>query len=136
MDSTLLPEDLDDFGTTTASFHGVQGEGTELALQLNVMLGIGTLLPGASEMDIEDFPQATKPGEQFINPSVAHEEGVGMYETLRTDVDDLAGSPLAADSESPFSDGMASLTLAAQEDAMAYELTGNPLAAGSEPHVH
>ncbi|KAF8272277.1 hypothetical protein EI94DRAFT_1697617 [Lactarius quietus] len=116
MDSTHLPEGLDDFGLTAVPFHGVQGEGTELALPLDVTLRIDVLLLlGASEFEVADFPWATEPGEQFT--SAAQEEDVGM--------DDLCelmlmsrGSPLAA-----------------SKDTRVDELTGTPLAEGSKPHV-
>ncbi|KAF8257950.1 hypothetical protein EI94DRAFT_1816428 [Lactarius quietus] len=95
MDSTHLPEGLDNFGLTAVPFHGVQGEGTELALPLDVTLGIDALpLPGASEFEVADFPRATKPGEQFS--LAAQEEEVGMDVPLQTDVDESAGSPSAA----------------------------------------
>ncbi|KAF8262955.1 hypothetical protein EI94DRAFT_1704376 [Lactarius quietus] len=73
MDSTLLPEGLDDFGMTAVPFHGSQD---------------ALLLPGT-------FPQAAKPGEQVYNPLAAQEEDVGMGTPLCTDVDESAGSPSA-----------------------------------------
>ncbi|KAF8274720.1 hypothetical protein EI94DRAFT_1794021 [Lactarius quietus] len=118
MDSTHLPEGLDDFGLTAVPFHGVQGEGTELALPLDVTLGIDVLpLPGASEFEVADFPWATEPGEQFT--SAAQEEDIGMDAPLQTDVDESVGSPLAA-----------------SKDTRVDEPTGTPSAEGSEPHVH
>ncbi|KAF8265469.1 hypothetical protein EI94DRAFT_1804318 [Lactarius quietus] len=72
MDSTLLPEGLDNFGMTAVPFHAAQGEGTDLALPLDVTLGIDMLpLPGT-------FPWAAEPGEQIYTPSAAQEEDVGM----------------------------------------------------------
>ncbi|KAF8262973.1 hypothetical protein EI94DRAFT_1704352 [Lactarius quietus] len=74
MDSTLLPEGLDDFGMTAVPFHGAQD-----ALPL----------PGT-------FPRAAEPREQIYNPLAAQEEDIGMGAPLPTDVDESAGSPSAA----------------------------------------
>ncbi|KAF8266106.1 hypothetical protein EI94DRAFT_1803589 [Lactarius quietus] len=105
MDSTLLLEGLDDFGMTAVPFHAAQGEGTDLALLLDVTLGIDALLlPGT-------FPQAAEPGEQIYNPLAAQEEDIGMGAPLCTNVDESAGSPSAAG-----------------KDARVDKLTGNPSA--------